>query len=100
MNERVAIGQGFKPFMDKANKGFKHVPSDAKRGHKFIQENIKSIVNADALARKAANTLHGAEEYAEMGSWFVGVQEGETLHQPDEYMTNMGVAYTNLGEES
>ena len=64
----MAIGRGFKLFADKANRGFKHVASAAKRGHKFVQDHIKSVANADALTRKAANTLHSAREYAAMGS--------------------------------
>ena len=65
-----------------------------------MQDKVKSLSNADALTRKAANTLHGAGEYAEMGSRLVGGQGGEILHQAGEYMSNMGVAYTILGEAS
>ena len=36
----------------------KRVNSAVKRGHKFIQDSMKSVANADALARKAHNTLH------------------------------------------
>ena len=54
--------------MDKANRGFKHIASAAKRGHKFVQEHIKSVANADALATKPAKTLHDSGEYDTMGS--------------------------------
>ena len=57
----MAIGRGFKSFVDKANRTFKHVESAAKRGNKVVQEQVKSVANADALARKAANTLRNAE---------------------------------------
>ena len=92
----MAIGRGFKSVVDKANRGFKHVASAAKRGHKFVQEHIKSMANADAMARKAANTLHNAGEYAEMGSRLVGGRGGDTLHQTGEYMSNMGSSIHNF----
>ena len=92
----MAIGWGFKSFVDKANRGFKNVASAVKRGHKFVQEHIKSIANMDALARKAANMLHVAREYAEMGSQLVGGRGGETLRQAGEYMSNMGSSLHNF----
>ena len=67
----MGLGRGFKSVVEKANRGFKHVASAAKRGHKFVSDHVKSFVNADELARKAANTLHGAGEYAKMGSCLV-----------------------------
>ena len=65
-----------------------------------MQNKIKSLSNADALVRMAANAMHGAEEYAEMGPQLVGGQGGETLHQAGKYMSNRGVAYTILGNAS
>ena len=82
--------------MSSANRGFKYVASAAKRGHKFVQDNVKSKANADALARKAANTMHGAVEYAKMGSQLVGGQGGDTLRQAGEYMSNMGSSIHNF----
>ena len=49
----MRIGRSLKSFVDKANRGFKQVASAATRGHKFVQEHVKSIANADALVRKA-----------------------------------------------
>ena len=49
-----------------------------------------------ALARKAANTLHNAGEYAEMGSRLVGGRGGDTLRQAGEYMSNMGSSIHNF----
>ena len=63
----MGLSRGFKSFVTSVNMGFKHVVSAAKIGHKFIQDNVKSIANDDALARKAANTMHSVGEYAEMG---------------------------------
>jgi len=94
--EIMGIGRGFKSFVDKANRGFKQVASAAKRGHKFVQEHVKSVANADAMARKAANTLHSAGEYAEMGSRLVGGRGGDTLRQAGEYMSNMGSSIHNF----
>ena len=74
----MGLSRGFKSFVSSANRGFKYMASAAKRGHKFVQDNVKSIANADALARKAANTMHGAGEYAEMGlDWWV---DEEVIH--------------------
>ena len=92
----MGLSRGFKSFVTSANRGFKHVASAAKQGHKFVQDNVKSLSNADALARKAANTLHGAGEYAEMGSRLVGGRGGETLRQAGEYMSNMGSSIHNF----
>ena len=106
----MGLSRGFKSFVSSANRGFKYVASAAKRGHKFVQDNVKSIANADALARKAANTMHGAGEYAEMGSRLVGGRGGDTLHQAGEEVIHSirlanicliwGVAYTILEEVS
>ena len=92
----MRLSRGFKSFVTLANRGVKHVASAAKRGHKFVQDNVKSLSNADALARKAANTLHGAGEYAEMGSRLVGGRGGDTLRQAGEYMSNMGSSIHNF----
>ena len=66
--EIMGIGRGFKSFVDKANREFKQVAHAAKRGHKFVQERVKSVANADALARNAVNNLPNAGEYAEISS--------------------------------
>ena len=92
----MGLSRGFKSFVTSANRGFKHVVSAAKRGHRFVQDNIKSLANADALARKAANTMHGAGEYAEMGSRLVGGRGSETLRQAGEYMSKMGSSIHNF----
>ena len=64
----MGLSRGFKYFVTSANRGFKHIASAAKRGHKFVEEQIKSVSNANVLARKAGNTRHNAGDYAEMGS--------------------------------
>ena len=92
----MAIGRGFKSFVDKANRGFKHVASAAKRGHKFVQDHIKSVANADALTRKAANTLHSASEYATMGSHLFNGRVGDTLREAGERMANMSGSIHNF----
>ena len=92
----MGLSRGFKSFMTSANRGFKHIVSAVKRGHKFIQDNIKSLSNADVLVRKAANTMHGAGEYAEMASRLVGGRGGDTLRQAGEHMSNMGSSIHNF----
>ena len=57
---------------------------------------MKSFTNADELARKAANTLHGAGEYADMGSRLVNGRGGETLRKAGEYLSNMGGSIHNF----
>ena len=64
--------RGFKAFKQAASRRFKHVPSAAKRGHKFVSHHIKSLGDADTLARKAADTLHNVGEYAALGSALTG----------------------------
>ena len=92
----MGLSRGFKSFVTSTNRGFKHVASAAKRGKTLVQDNIKSLSNADVLARKATNTMHGAGEYAEMGSRLVGERGGETLRQAGEYMSNMGSSIHNF----
>ena len=92
----MGLGRGFKSVVEKANRGFKQVASAAKRGHKFVSDHVKSFANADELARKAANTLHGAGEYAEMGSRLVNGRGGETLRKAGEYLSNMGGSIHNF----
>ena len=92
----MGLGRGFKSVVEKANRGFKQVASAAKRGHKFVSEHVISSANADELARKAANTLHGAGEYAEMGSRLVNGRGGETLRKAGEYLSTMGGSIHNF----
>ena len=92
----MGLGRGFKSVVEKANRGFKHVASAAKRGHKFVSEHVKSFANVDELAQNAANTLHGAGEYADMGSRLVNGRGGETLRKAGEYLSNMGGSIHNF----
>jgi len=80
--------RGFKAFKQAASRGFKHVASAAKRGHKFVSHHIKSLADADTLARKAANTLHTSGEYAALGSTLTG----------SDRLRDMGNGLTKLGE--
>ena len=92
----MGASRGFKSFVQSVNRGFKHIASAAKRGHKFVKEHVKSVSNADALARKAANTLQGASEYATMGSQLLNGRAGDTLRQAGEYMSNMSGSIHNF----
>ena len=92
----MGLGQGFKSVVEKAYPGLQHVASEAKRGHKFVSEHVKSFANADVLMRKAATTLHNTGEYAEMGSHLVSGRGGETLHKAGEYLSNMGGSIHNF----
>ena len=85
----MGLSRGFKSFVASAKRGFKHVPRAAKSGHKFEQDNIKSVSNADVLARKAGDALHNAGGYAKMDFRLVGGRGGETLRQAGKYMSNM-----------
>ena len=68
----MGSNRGFKSFKQAASRGFKHVAAAAKRGHKFVSHHIKSLGDADTIARKAANTLHNVGEYAALGSTLTG----------------------------
>ena len=92
----MAIGRGFKSFVDKASRGFKHVASAAKRSQIRPRTHQVRGECRCSLARKAANTLHNAGEYAEMGSRLVGGRGGDTLRQAGEYMSNMGSSIHNF----
>ena len=92
----MGASRGFKSFVQSANRGFKHVASAAKRGHKFVKEHVKSVANADVLARKAANTLQCASEYATMGSQLLNGRAGDMLRQAGECMANMGGSIHNF----
>ena len=52
----MGSNRGFKSFKQAASRGFKHVAAAAKRGHKFVSHHIKSLGDADTIARTAANT--------------------------------------------
>ena len=68
----MGSNRGFKAFKQAASRGFKHVAAAAKSGHKFISHHIKSLGDADTLARKATSILHNAGEYAALGSALTG----------------------------
>ena len=92
----MGANRGFKSFVASVNRGFKHVASAAKRGNKFVQEHIKSLANADLLARKAVNTLYSTSEYADMGSRLVGRRGGEALQKAGEYHSNVNGSIHNF----
>ena len=92
----MGASRGFKSFVQSANRGFKHVVSAAKRGHKFVKEHVKSVSNADVLARKAVNTLQGASECVTMGSQLLNGRAGDTLRQAGERMANMSGSIQNF----
>ena len=84
----MGSNRGFKSFKQAASRGFKHVAAAAKRGHKFVSHHIKSLGDADTLARKAANTLHNVGEYAALGSTLTG----------SDRLRDVGNGLTKLGE--
>jgi len=85
--------RGFKSFKAAANRGFKQIAGVAKRGHKFLSEHVKSIGDADTIARKTANTLHHAGEYAAMGSTLLG---SDRLRDVGNSLTKMGQSIHNV----
>ena len=56
--------------------------------HKFVSHHIKSLGDADTIARKAANTLHNVGEYAALGSTLTG----------SDRLRDVGNGLTKLGE--
>ena len=84
----MGSNRGFKSFKQAASRGFKHVAAAAKRGHKFVSHHIKSLGDADTLARKTANTLHNVGEYAALGSTLTG----------SDKLRDVGNGLTKLGE--
>ena len=89
----MGVSRGFKSFVQSANRGFKTWQVLQKRGHKFVKEHVKSMYNADVLARKAANMLQNASEYATMGSQLLNGRAGDTLRQA---VANMGGSIQNF----
>ena len=59
-----------------------------KRGHKFLKDTVKSVGDADTLARKAANTFSAMGDYAQLG--------GDLTGHPA--LQSAGTALHNLGQ--
>jgi len=85
--------RGFKSFKAAAHRGFKQIAGVAKRGHKFLSEHVKSLGDADTLARKTANTLHHAGEYAALGSTLLG---SDRLRDVGNSLSKMGESIHNV----
>ena len=56
----MGVHRGLISFKAAAHRGFKQIAGVSKRGHKFLAGHVKSISDADIIARKAASTLHNA----------------------------------------
>ena len=55
-----------------ATRGWKLEKMVAKRGHKFLKDTVKSVGDADTLARKAANIFSAMGDYAQLGGDLTG----------------------------
>ena len=71
-----------------AARGWKAGKMAAIRGHKFIKATVKSVGDADTLARKAANTFSAMGDYARLGGDLTG----------HSALQNVGNALHNLGQ--
>ena len=71
-----------------AHRGHKFIKNVAHRGHKFLKDTVKSVGDADTLARKAANTIHAVGDYAQLGGALMG---HHGLHE-------MGTGFHELGQ--
>ena len=85
--------RGFKSFKVAAHRGFKQRAGVAKREHIFLSEHVKSLGDADTLARKTANTLHHAGEYAALGSTLLG---SDRLRDVGNSLTKVGESIHNV----
>ena len=80
--------RGHKFIKSIAHRGHKFIKNVAHRGHKFLKDTVKSVGDADTLARKAANTLGAVGDYAHLGGALTGHQG---LHE-------MGRGFHELGQ--
>jgi len=80
--------RGHKMIKAVAARGWKAGKMAAIRGHKFLKDTVKSVGDADTLARKAANTFSAMGDYAQL----VGDLTGHSALQ------NAGKSLHNLGQ--
>ena len=76
-----------------AARGWKMGKEAVMRGHKFLRDTVKSVGDADTLARKAANTFSAVGDYAQLGgvlTGHVGLQRvGEGFHNLGQSIHNV-----------
>ena len=65
----------------------------ALRGHTFLKDTVKSVGDADTLARKAANTFSAMGDYAQLGGDLTGhsalQNAGKSLHNLGQSVHNV-----------
>ena len=62
-------------------------------GHKFLKDTVKSVGDADTLARKAANTFSAMGDYAQLGGDLTG---HAALHGAGTALHNLGQSIHNV----
>ena len=67
--------------------------SAVKRGQKFLKDAVKSVGDADTLARKAANTFSAVGGYAQLGGHLTG---HAGLQRVGEGFHNLGQSIHNV----
>ena len=85
--------RGHKMIKAVAARGWKMGKAAIKRGHKFLKDTVKSVGDADTLARKAANTFSAMGDYAQLGGDLTG---HPALHNAGEAFHNLGQSIHNV----
>ena len=85
--------RGHKLIKTAAARGWKIGKMAVKREHKFLKDTVKSVSDADTLARKAANTFSAMGDYAQLGGDLTGhsalQSAGTALHNLGQSIHNM-----------
>ena len=76
-----------------AARGWKMGKAAIRRGHKFLKDTVKSVGDADTLARKAANTFSTMGDYAQLGGDLTG---HSALHHAGDAFHNLGQSIHNV----
>jgi len=87
------LHRGHKMIKAAAARGWKMGKIAVKRGHKFLKDTVKSVGDADTLARKAANTLTSMGEYAQLGGDLTG---HEGMYAAGRGLHNLGQSIHNV----
>ena len=85
--------RGHKVIKAIAARGWKMGKKAVMRGHKFLKDTVKSVGDADTLARKAANTFSAVGDYAQLGGYLTG---HAGLQRVGEGFHNLGQSIHNV----
>lgn len=92
-SESMGTQRGHKFIKSVAHRGWKFAGQVAKRGHKFLKDTVKSVGDADTLARKGANTINTVGDYAHLAGSLLG---NERISQVGTGLHDLGQSIHNI----